>query len=108
MLARFEGVEDRDAAARLSGAAIEVAEIALPRLGEDEFYVRDLIGLEVRVDDLPVGRVVDLLDMPANDVIVVDLDDGEQVLVPFISDAVASVAREAGVLHVEAWVLERR
>ncbi len=108
LLARVEGVEDRDAAARLARATIEIAESALPRLGEDRFYVRDLVGLEVRVDDRAVGRVADVLDMPANDVIVVALDDGEQVMVPFVADAVASVEPGSGVLHVRAWVLERR
>ncbi len=108
MFARVEGVEDRDAAARLARATIEIAESALPRLDEDRFYVRDLVGLEVRVDGRAVGRVADVLDMPANDVIVVALDDGEQVMVPFVADAVASVAPGSGVLNIQAWVFERR
>lgn len=46
-IASFFGVADRDAALRLSGAEIGVPAGSLPPLPADEFYWRDLIGLQV-------------------------------------------------------------
>ena len=48
LIVRLEAVEDRDAAAALGGAAIEVERQALPPPGERQFYRADLIGLSVR------------------------------------------------------------
>jgi 16S rRNA processing protein RimM len=48
LIVRLEDVHDRDAAAALSGAAIEVERQALPPPGERQFYRADLIGLTVR------------------------------------------------------------
>lgn len=56
LLARVEGVDDRDAAQALHGTELYVARAALPALEEEEtFYHADLIGL--RVED-PEGRVL--------------------------------------------------
>ena len=48
LVVQLEGIADRDAAAALRGASIEVARRELPRTGERQFYRADLIGLEVR------------------------------------------------------------
>jgi ribosomal 30S subunit maturation factor RimM len=52
-------------------------------LGEDEWLAADLIGLEVG----NLGRVRRVLDGPSCSLL--ELDDG--TLVPFVSDAIASV-----------------
>ena len=44
---RFEGVEDRDGAALLTGAWVEVERAELPPTGDREYYRADLIGFEV-------------------------------------------------------------
>lgn len=46
-LVAVEGVVDRDAAQRLTGTRLFVAREALPPTEEDEFYLADLIGLQV-------------------------------------------------------------
>src|ERR1700748_3722489 len=48
LVARLEGIEDRDRAAALTGAVIEVDRAELPPTGEREYYQADLIGLPVR------------------------------------------------------------
>jgi len=58
LVARLEGVSDRDAAALLRGAAIEVRRSALPPPGQREYYRGDLIGFTVRnLQDLELGRL---------------------------------------------------
>ena len=83
LIARFAGIDDRDAAAALVGRELSVDRAALPETGGDEYYWADLIGLEVRNRDGAVlGRVEKLLATGANDVLVVRGD--RERLVPFV------------------------
>jgi len=47
LVARLEGIADRDGAAALRGAVVEVRRAQLPAPGERQFYRADLIGLRV-------------------------------------------------------------
>ena len=60
-LCRVDGVHDREAASALRGVLIGVPETALPEPDSDEYYWRDLIGLDVvSVDGDRFGRVENL------------------------------------------------
>jgi 16S rRNA processing protein RimM len=75
------------------GAALEVPRAALPPPGEDEFYVADLVGLEVVVEDGRVlGRVADVAPGVANDVL--ELDSG--LALPMVEDCVRHIDLSAG------------
>lgn len=81
-------IEDRDAAAALIGAEVEVERAALPPPPPGSFYWSDLIGMEVvSVGGEPLGQVDGLLETGAQDVLV--LRDGErQRLIPFVHGAI--------------------
>lgn len=71
---QLAGVEDRDDAEALRGCQLLVSADDRPHLEEGEFYVQDLMGLEVfhQVTGELIGTVVDL--MPAgNDLLEVEL-----------------------------------
>lgn len=87
LVAALAGVEDRDAARRLLGAAIAVRREQLPELGPGEYYWADLLGLEVlTTGGVALGTVGGLLETGANDVLVVH---GERErLIPYISGEV--------------------
>ncbi len=88
----LDGVSSREAAEELAGLAVWAEADALPPLGDDEVYASDLIGLEVW--DGPgsrAGVVTDVLDLPAQPVLVVRRESGDDVLVPFVPDLVESV-----------------
>jgi 16S rRNA processing protein RimM len=92
LLMRLEGVSDRAAAAALTGAALRVEQTRLAPLGApDEFYVRDLIGCEVRVGQGVLGTVADVHEGFANDALVVRRDGRGDLLIPFTHDAVLGV-----------------
>lgn len=106
VIVTFEGVEDRDAAAALTGAPIEVDADVLPPLDEDVFYVRDLLGCRVLEGDVPAGEIADVLERPANDVLVVRLEDGQERLVPFHADFVVAVDAGQRIVRVRPGALE--
>lgn len=75
------------------GDRLEVPRAALPALGEGSYYVFELVGLDVFSEDgAPLGRVVDVLERPANDVL--ELEGG--ALLPLVRACVLEVDLEAG------------
>lgn len=91
----LEGLTDRGAAEELRGAVLLAPREDLPEPGADEWYVSDLVGLTVTTDDgRELGRLEEVLKLPAHDVYVVRGSWGE-ILLPAIADVVIAVDGEA-------------
>jgi 16S rRNA processing protein RimM len=101
VIARLEGIDDRDAAAELIGSDIGVDRDALPEPEEGHYYWADLEGLAVvHRDGTELGRVACLVATGANDVLVVD--GPVERLIPFVPGTVIlDVDLAAGVIHVD-------
>ena len=101
VIARIDGVDDRDAAAGYVGNDISVARQRLPNTGRGEYYWADLEGLKVvHGDGRILGKVAYLLATGANDVLVVQGD--QEILIPFVQDEVIKdVDLAAGVISVD-------
>jgi 16S rRNA processing protein RimM len=70
------------------GAALAVPRDSLPLLGEDEYYTFQLVGLGVEEEGGRfLGRVADVVDYPANDVL--ELDSG--LALPLVEACVLQV-----------------
>lgn len=96
-----EGVEDRDAAAALTGATVRALRSDLSPPREGEFFDTDLIGLRaVTTDGEVLGTITEIIETGANDVYVVAGDHGE-ILVPAVEHAVLEVDLAAGRMTVD-------
>jgi 16S rRNA processing protein RimM len=72
LTAKLAGVEDRDAAAALRGAAIVLPRAELPAGAAQDYYRADLIGCEVvDLDGLHLGFVRHFVETPAHALMVV-------------------------------------
>ena len=81
------------------GTVLEVDRDALPPPGEGEYYVFQLVGLDVeRVDGKRLGRVQNVDPGVANDVLA--LDTG--LLLPLVEACVTEVDLEAGRIVVRS------
>ena len=70
-------------------------------LKEDEYFITDLIGLTVvNEEEAVLGRVKDVLETGANDVYVVALPSGKELLLPAIKDCILNVDLEGGRMKV--------
>lgn len=101
VLAKLEGVDDRDGALALTGADIAVPRAALPETAGRELYWVDLVGAEVvSKAGVSLGRVDHLMATGANDVLVCA---GERErLIPFIDgEVVLDVDLAAGRITVD-------
>jgi 16S rRNA processing protein RimM len=75
------------------GSALEVPRASLPPTLEDEYYVADLIGLEVVEDEgRSLGKVRDVSSYAANDVL--ELDSG--LLLPLVGACIQQVDLDTG------------
>jgi 16S rRNA processing protein RimM len=102
LLARIDGVDDRDAAQALRGTEFFVPRDALPDPGSDEFYHADLIGVAaVLGDGTPYGKVLALHDFGAGDMIEIELVDGSVIVLAFTRIVVPEIDLAAGHIVVD-------
>jgi 16S rRNA processing protein RimM len=87
----LSGMHSREDAAAVLGHALELRASDAPEPEEDAFWVRDLVGMRARCGARELGLVSDVLERPANDVLVLRLTDGREHLVPFTREAVPGV-----------------
>lgn len=106
LVARLDGIEDRDAAAALTGAVIEVQRSQLPAPGRRQHYQADLIGLAVRnLEGTELGTVAQFVDAPTGPVMVVKAADGREHWVLATREYLRKVEMEAGLILVD-WPVE--
>jgi len=104
LIAHFEGIDTRNDAEALRNALLETDVDPTELPGEDEeFFDRQLQGLVATdLSGTPIGRVTDVVHLPAQDLLAVELTTGEERLVPFVSAIVPTVDLEAGKLVIDA------
>ena len=96
LLLGFEHTDDRTGAEALRG--IKLLANPLEDHGDDDtWYERDLVGLKaVTIAGDEVGEVIALQPRAAQDLLVLRLTDGREVLVPFVTAIVPEVDIEGG------------
>lgn len=98
---KLEGITDRDQADALRGHTILIdAESAAPPAG-DEVHYRHLIGLRGTSDGAAVGQVVDLLELPTGQLLVLRSIEGKEILVPLVKELLEAVDLEAGEVRLK-------
>ena len=93
VIVKLEGVDDRNTAETLVRGIITIPdEKALP-LEEGEYFVRDLIGLNVEDENGEhLGTISKVLNTNANDVYVIEAAEGDSFMIPAIKSVILSVS----------------
>jgi len=103
VLLGFIGIDTPEAAAPLRGAYLSVPRDRTRPLARGEWFVWQLVGLvAVDPEGRELGRVEDVENGVANDVLVLSTPDGERRL-PMVSAFVTAVEPEAGRIVVTPW-----
>jgi 16S rRNA processing protein RimM len=103
---KLETVDDRASAESLAGVPITVPRDEIGPLGEDEYLIDDLVGCQVMAGRLRIGSVRDVLLLPSAEALVVEREEGAELLVPLIDDAVESIDVEDRRIEVSLGFLE--
>ena len=92
VIMKLSGVDDMDTATGLRGYTIIVDRANALPLDEDQYYIADLIGLDVVTEEgQKLGVIADVLQTGANDVYVVRPEAGKDILIPAIKQCVINV-----------------
>ncbi|OMH28321.1 ribosome maturation factor RimM [Tersicoccus phoenicis] len=97
LLLGFDEVSDRNHAERLRGARL-LLDLEGQEPDDDAWYEHELVDLDVVLGEPTgerIGRVTALQTMPAQDLLVIELTDGREVLVPFVEQIVPTVDLDA-------------
>lgn len=101
VILKLKGFDNRNDVEGLRDAALFVPRASAVRLKRDEYFIADLIGLEVRDEqDETIGELRDVLSTGANDVYEIILQDGRELLLPAIRECVLKVSVEEGYIKI--------
>lgn len=92
VILKLAGIEDRNAAEAAKNREIFVTEDDLPELEEGEYYIRDLIGMEVALEDgSHLGTMTDVIQNSAQDIFQLRTDEGKNVLIPRVPEFILDI-----------------
>lgn len=98
---KFKGIDNINDIEKYKGKSLYVTrEHAVP-LEEDEYYIADLIGMEVfQENGEKFGVLKDVMETGANDVYIVETEEGREVLLPAIHECILDVDLETNRMEV--------
>ena len=101
VILKFKGYDNINDIEKYRGKDLWITRDQAVPLGEDENFVADLIGLSVVTDQgETLGVMKDVMFTGANDVYVVERENGKELLLPAIKDCMLDVDLEEGVMTV--------
>lgn len=101
VVVELEEVTDMNAALLLKQCYVKIPKADALPLDEDEYYVQDLRGLKVVLEDeSEFGILKDVLFTGSNDVYVVTMTNGKELLLPAIKECVLSINMETRIVKV--------
>lgn len=88
----LEGVDSVEKAEALRNTSVYVDEEMLPELSENEYYIKDILGLEVvTLEGETLGKITDVFKTGSNDVYEVQMESGKKFLIPAISQVIKEI-----------------
>ena len=98
---KFKSIDTLNDVERYKGKDLLVSREHAVKLKKNEFFIVDLIGLQVVSDEgQDIGVLTDVLQTGANDVFVVETGEGDEVLIPYIEQCVPEIRPETGKVTV--------
>ena len=88
----FEGIDNIDAAKELNGYKIKIRRDLLPERNEDDFYIKDLFGIEVFSGNEKIGEIIDVMETAAHNILIIeDIETEKEIMVPLIDEFVTKI-----------------
>jgi len=85
----------------LTGKNIFINKNDLAKLSEDHFFIHEIIGSNVFCNDVKIGIVTDVLNLPANDVYVISDLDKKERLIPAVSEFIEKFDVDEKILYLK-------
>ncbi len=93
---KFKNFNSPDEVAFLRGKDLIIPSQEIKKSGKDVFLLSELKKLVVYRNNMFFGKVKDVLNLKANDVLVVENEKGKEILVPFVEKFIKNIDVENG------------
>lgn len=101
VILKFKGFDTIESVQKYCNKGIFVTRADAVRLGKDEYFIADLIGMKTIDDEGNIsGTITDVIETGANDVYDIMLDDGRRLLLPAIKECVKNVDVDEGLMKI--------
>lgn len=100
-IVKFKGIDNINDIEKYKGRSLYVTRDQAIPLEEDEYYIADLIGLDVYLESgEKFGVLKDVMETGANDVYIVETEEGKEVLIPAIHECVLDIDVEENRMEI--------
>lgn len=101
VILKFKGFDNINDIERFKGKNLYVTRENAVRLRRDEYFIADLEGLTVLLEDgTEFGTLTEVIQTGANDVYTIAMKNGGEVLIPAIKECILSVDIEEGKMTI--------
>ena len=103
VLIKFKGIETVEEAEKLKNAYVEIDRAEAIPLEEGQYFIADLLGLDVFLDTgEKLGVLEDIYNAGSSDIYVVKNELGKQFLLPYIDEVIKQINLEEGkiIVHI--------
>lgn len=98
---KFEGVDNINDIEKYKGCSLWIPRQEGQELGEDEYYIADLLGMRVLLEDgSEFGILKNVLETGANDVYIIDSKEHGEVLLPAIHECILDVNLKSNTMTI--------
>ena len=100
-IVKFKGIDNINDIEKYKGKSLLVDRENAVKLRKDEYFIADMIGLQVYTEDGEAfGVLKDVLETGANDVYIIDSLKHGEVLIPAIKQCILDVNIEEGTMKI--------
>lgn len=101
VIVKFKEYNSLNEVEAIKGKNLYVTRDNAVKLKKDEYFVADLIGLAAIDENKNIrGELVDVMTTGANDVYIIELEDGRELLLPAIKECILDVDFEKEVIRI--------
>lgn len=101
LIIKFFRFNSREDVQFLIGKKLYVRKDQLYNLPADTYYIHDLIDSKVYLEELFFGKLVDVLNLPSNDVYVIIQNNGSEVLIPAVKKYILNFNLDEKILYLD-------
>ena len=92
VILKFRGIDNINDIEKYKGKRLLVDREHAVKLKKDEYFIADMIVMDVFTEDGELfGALKDVMETGANDVYIIEMSDGKEVLVPAIKQCILDV-----------------
>ena len=102
LLVNFEEINNIEQGKEINGFQVKIRRNLLPEKNENEFYIKDLLGVEVFEKEEKIGGILDVMETAAHNIIIFeDINSKKEIMVPLIDKFIKKIDFKNNRIEVE-------